>query len=78
MPSASTTSGTQLQQYACGDGTETNQLWTFAVDRRVGQVRREERRHRPVYQQQGRLDGGQNPIVEETCSDIARMQWSFN
>jgi hypothetical protein len=21
---------------------------------------------------------GNNPIVQETCSDIARMQWSFN
>src|SRR6185369_15138855 len=21
---------------------------------------------------------GNNPIVEETCSDVARMQWSFN
>ena len=31
VPSGTTTSGTQLQQYGCGDGTKTNQLWTFTA-----------------------------------------------
>lgn len=26
---SSTTSGTQLQQYSCGDATKNNQLWTY-------------------------------------------------
>ena len=31
VPSGTTTSGTQLQHYGCGDGTKTNQLWTFTA-----------------------------------------------
>ena len=74
-----TTSGLQLQQWGCGDGTQTNQQWTL---RRVG---RGTGKYRIISVATGLCvsdkDGstaGNNPIVQETCSAIARMQWSFN
>ncbi|GAA5187082.1 hypothetical protein GCM10023322_34610 [Rugosimonospora acidiphila] len=78
VPSGSTTSGLRLQQWGCGSG-QTNQQWTFTASGaapgkyRVGSV--------GTGLCVSDLDGstaGNNPIVQETCSDISRMQWSFN
>jgi rhamnogalacturonan endolyase len=79
VPSASTTSGTQLQQYGCGDGTKTNQLWTFAASGAAsGKFIVKSVATGLCLSNKDGSTAGNNPIVEETCSDIARMQWSFN
>ncbi|GAA1621877.1 RICIN domain-containing protein [Actinoplanes couchii] len=79
VPSSSTTSGLQLQQYSCGDATRTNQLWTFTAS--TAAAGKFVVRNVASGLCLGNKDGstaGNNPIVQETCSDIARMQWSFN
>ncbi|MFI5909163.1 RICIN domain-containing protein [Dactylosporangium sp. NPDC051541] len=79
VPSSSTTSGTQLQQYGCGDGTKTNQLWTFtASSATAGKYLVKSVATGLCISDKDGSTAGNNPIVEETCSDIARMQWSFN
>jgi pectin methylesterase-like acyl-CoA thioesterase len=79
VPSASSTSGTQLQQYSCGDSTKTNQLWTFAASTAASgkYLVRSVATGLCISDKDGST-AGNNPIVEETCSDIARMQFSFN
>jgi pectinesterase len=79
VPSASTTSGTQLQQYGCGDGTKTNQLWTFTPSTAAsGKYLVKSMATGLCISDKDGSTAGNNPIVEETCSDISRMQWSFN
>jgi rhamnogalacturonan endolyase len=79
VPSSSTTSGIQLQQWGCGDGTKTNQQWTFSASSTAA----------GKYIVTGVATGlcvsnrdgstaGNNPIVQETCADISRTQWLFN
>ncbi|GIE97502.1 RICIN domain-containing protein [Paractinoplanes rishiriensis] len=79
VPSSSAVSGTQLQQYGCGDGSKVNQLWTFAAS--TAAAGKFLVRSAATGQCLSNRDGstaGNNPIVQETCSDVARMQWSFN
>ncbi|GIH18808.1 hypothetical protein Raf01_69800 [Rugosimonospora africana] len=78
VPSGAGTSGLRLQQWGCGAG-QTNQQWTFTASGAAAG------KYRVVSAGTGLcvsdLDGstaGNNPIVQETCSDISRMQWSFN
>ncbi|MFI5933831.1 RICIN domain-containing protein [Actinoplanes sp. NPDC051494] len=79
VPSSSTVSGTQLQQYGCGDGTKTNQLWTFtASTAAAGKFLVKSVASGLCVSDKDGSTAGNNPIVEETCADIARMQWSFN
>ncbi|WP_426503551.1 RICIN domain-containing protein [Dactylosporangium sp. McL0621] len=79
VPSASTTSGTQLQQYGCGDGTKTNQLWTFTASTAAsGKYLVKSVASGLCISDKDGSTAGNNPIVEETCSDISRMQFSFN
>ena len=61
VPVRSTASGLQLQQWGCGDGTKTNQQWTFTASRRRRHVPDHQRRQRPVHQRPGRLDRRQQP-----------------
>ncbi|GIF23460.1 pectinesterase [Actinoplanes tereljensis] len=79
VPSSSTTSGTQLQQYSCGDATKNNQLWTFTASAAAaGKYQIKSVASGLCISDKDGSTAGNNPIVEETCSDIARMQWSFN
>jgi rhamnogalacturonan endolyase len=79
VPSASTVSGTQLQQYGCGDGLKVNQLWTFsASSAATGKYLIKSVATGLCVSDKDGSTAGNNPIVEETCSDISRMQWSFN
>src|SRR5262249_18787362 len=79
VPSSSTTSGTQLQQYSCGDATKNNQLWTFTASAAAsGKYVVKSVASGLCLSDKDGSTAGNNPIVEETCSDIARMQWSFN
>jgi pectinesterase len=79
VPSATTTSGTQLQQYGCGDGTKINQLWTVtASTAAAGKYLVKSAATGLCVSDKDGSTAANNPIVEETCSDISRMQWSFN
>ncbi|MBO3737954.1 RICIN domain-containing protein [Actinoplanes sp. NEAU-H7] len=79
VPSATTVSGTQLQQYGCGDGTKTNQLWTFTASAAApGKFLVKSVATGLCISNRDGSTAGNNPIVQETCSDVARMQWSFN
>jgi len=75
VPSGTTTSVTQLQQYGCGDGTKTNQLWTFTASSAAsGKYLVKSVASGLCVSDKDSSTAGSNPIVEETCSDIARMQ----
>jgi pectate lyase len=79
VPSSSTTSGTQLQQYGCGDGTKVNQLWTFtASSAAAGKYLVKSVATGLCISDKDGSTAGNNPIVEETCSDVSRMQFAFN
>jgi pectate lyase len=78
VPSGSTVSGTQLQQYGCGDGTKTNQLWTFTASSAAsGKYLVKSVVSGLCISDKDGSTAGNNPIVEETCSDVSRMQWNF-
>jgi pectate lyase len=78
VPSGSTTSGTPLQQYGCGDGTKVNQLWTFTASTAAsGKYLVKSAVSGLCLSDKDGSTAGNNPIVEETCSDISRQQWSF-
>ncbi|WP_328471489.1 RICIN domain-containing protein [Actinoplanes sp. NBC_00393] len=79
VPSASTVSGTQLQQYGCGDGLKTNQQWTFTASSAAsGKYLVKSVATGLCISNKDGSTAGNNPIVQETCSDISRMQWSFS
>ncbi|MEU4159208.1 RICIN domain-containing protein [Actinoplanes sp. NPDC026670] len=79
VPGSSTVSGLQLQQYGCGDGLKTNQLWTFAASTAAsGKFLVKSVATGLCISNKDGSTAGNNPIVQETCSDIARQQWSFN
>ncbi|MET7401946.1 RICIN domain-containing protein [Dactylosporangium sp. NPDC005572] len=79
VPNSATTSGLQLQQWGCGDGTKTNQQWTFTASSAApGKfLIRNVSTGLCVGDKDGSTAGG-NPIVQETCADVARMQFAFN
>ncbi|MCG5219720.1 RICIN domain-containing protein [Streptosporangium soli] len=79
VPNSSTVSGTQLQQWGCGDGAKANQQWTFAPSTAAaGKYLVKSVATGLCVSNKDGSTAGNNPVVEETCSDIARMQWSFN
>ncbi|GAA1000061.1 hypothetical protein GCM10009555_102250 [Acrocarpospora macrocephala] len=78
VPSSSTVSGTQLQQWGCGDGTKPNQLWTFTASAASGKYLIRSVATGLCVSNKDGSTAGNNPIVQETCSDVARMQWAFN
>ncbi|AWS48656.1 hypothetical protein DKM19_23965 [Streptosporangium sp. 'caverna'] len=79
VPSSSTASGTQLQQWGCGDGTKPPQQWTFEPSSAAsGRYLVRSVVSGLCLSNRDGSTAGNNPIVEETCSDVARMQWAFN
>jgi pectinesterase len=77
VPSGSTVSGTRLQQWGCGDGTKTNQLWTLTSS------------GTSTYQivsvasglcisDQGASTTAGAAVIEETCTANTNKQWAFN
>lgn len=78
VPGASTTSGTQLQQWGCGSA-QSNQLWSFTASAATpGKYEVVGAGSSECVSDEGGSTAGNNPIVQETCSDIARMQIAFN
>jgi pectin methylesterase-like acyl-CoA thioesterase len=79
VPSSSTASGVQLQQWGCGDGTKVNQRWSFAASGAApGKYTVTSAASGLCVSDRDGSTAGNNPIVQETCSDVARMQWLFN
>ncbi|MET0415097.1 MAG: RICIN domain-containing protein, partial [Actinoplanes sp.] len=79
VPSGASTNGLQLQQYGCGDNNKTNQLWTVtASSAAAGKFLVKSAASGLCISNKDGSTAGNNPIVQETCSDISRMQWSFN
>ncbi|MGJ6964141.1 pectinesterase family protein [Streptosporangium sp. G11] len=79
VPNSSTVSGTQLQQWGCGDGSKPQQQWTFTASSAASgkYLVRSVVSGLCVSNRDGST-AGNNPVVEESCSDVARMQWTFN
>ncbi len=78
LPSSSTTSGVQLQQYSCGT-PQANRQWTFTASSAAsGKYRITSVASGLCVSDKDGSTAGNNPIVQETCSDIARMQFAFN
>ncbi|MGN9908276.1 pectinesterase family protein [Phytohabitans sp. LJ34] len=79
VPSASTASGVRLQQWGCGDGTKVNQRWSFAASGAAsGKYTIASAASGLCVSDKDGSTAGNNPIVQEGCSDVARMQWLFN
>ncbi|MBB5867957.1 pectate lyase [Allocatelliglobosispora scoriae] len=78
VPGGATSSGLQLQQWGCGSG-QSNQLWSFTASSAAsGKYLVNTSSGGLCVSDEDGSTAGNNPIVQETCSDIARMQWSFN
>ncbi|MFI7132227.1 RICIN domain-containing protein [Nonomuraea sp. NPDC050153] len=78
VPGSSTVSGTQLQQWGCGDGSKANQQWTFTPSSAAsGKYLVKSVATGLCVSNKDGSTAGNNPIVQETCSDVARMQWTF-
>ncbi|MFI6227211.1 pectinesterase family protein [Micromonospora echinospora] len=77
VPYSSTVSGEQLWQWGCH--AEPNQTWTFTASTASTDryLIRSASSGMCVSNKDGSTAGG-NPVVQEPCSDIARMQWRFN
>ncbi|MEV0563835.1 RICIN domain-containing protein [Dactylosporangium sp. NPDC050588] len=60
-------------------GVSTNQQWTFTASSAAAgkYIVKSVSSGLCLSDKDGSTAGG-NPIVQETCADIARMQWSFN
>jgi pectate lyase len=78
VPSGSTASGVQLQQWGCGDGTKVNQRWSFAASGAAsGKYTVASAASGLCVSDRDGSTADNNPIVQEACSDVARMQWLF-
>ncbi|MBB5867956.1 pectinesterase [Allocatelliglobosispora scoriae] len=78
VPGGASTSGLQLQQWGCGSA-QTNQLWSFTASSAAsGKFRVVNAATALCVSDKDGSTAGNNPIVQETCSDIARMQIAFN
>ncbi|GAA3410161.1 pectinesterase family protein [Streptosporangium vulgare] len=79
VPGSSTVSGTQLQQWGCGDGAKPQQQWTFTPSTAAsGKYLIKSVVSGLCVSDKDGSTAGNNPVVEETCSDVARMQWTLN
>jgi len=78
VPSGTATSGLRLQQWGCA-ATQTNQQWRFtASSAAAGKYQVSSVATGMCVSDQNGSTAGGNPIVQETCSDISRMQVLFN
>ncbi|EFC84396.1 pectinesterase family protein [Parafrankia sp. EUN1f] len=77
VPSASKVAGTQLWQWSCHAGT--NQTWKFSSSSAAaGKYLVRSVSSGLCMSNRDGSTAGNNPIVQEPCSDIARMQWRFD
>ncbi|AVT28325.1 hypothetical protein C6361_01120 [Plantactinospora sp. BC1] len=78
VPSGSAVSGLRLQQWGCGDGTKVNQGWSFAASSAAGKYRITSAASGLCVSDRDGAAADGNPVVQETCADVARMQWAFD
>ncbi|MGA5761610.1 RICIN domain-containing protein [Nonomuraea bangladeshensis] len=76
VPDNSPGSGVQLWQWTCGGST--NQTWTLTPSTVADRFLVRSAQSGLCVSNKDGSTAGNNPIVQETCSDIARMQWRFN
>ncbi|GAA4673448.1 pectinesterase family protein [Phytohabitans rumicis] len=78
VPGGAATSGLQLQQWGCG-AAQNNQLWTFTASAAAaGKYRIASAATSMCVSDKDGSTAGNNPIVQEGCADVARMQFAFN
>ncbi|MDI5938368.1 pectinesterase family protein [Micromonospora sp. DH15] len=75
-PNFSTTPGEQLWQWTCG--TSTNQTWTLSPSTVADRYLIRSNHNNLCASNKDGSTAGNNPIIQEPCSDTARMQWRFN
>jgi ricin-type beta-trefoil lectin protein len=76
VPYSATTAGTQLWQWTCG--ASVNQTWSFTASAAAsGKFLIKSVLSGLRVSNKDGSTAGNNPIVQEACSDISRMQWSF-
>jgi len=78
LPSGSTVSGTQFQQYSCGTPNNNRLFGLTASAAAAGKYRIVNVASALCISNKDGSTAGNDPIVQEACSDIARMQWLFN
>ena len=79
VPGGAPTAGLQLQQYGCGDGTKVNQLFTVTASTVApGKFLIRNVASGLCVSDRDGSTAANNPIVQEACADLARLQWSFN
>ncbi len=76
VPNYSSDSGVQLWQWTCG--ASTNQTWTLTPSSTADRYLLRSNFNGLCVSNKDGSTAGNNPIVQEPCSDIARMQWRFN
>ncbi|MBO3742664.1 RICIN domain-containing protein [Actinoplanes sp. NEAU-H7] len=77
VPYSDTTAGVQLWQWTCG--ASANQTWSLTASTAApGKYLIKSASNGLCVSNKDGSTAGNNPIVQEACSDIARMQWSFN
>ncbi|MEV6304496.1 pectinesterase family protein [Actinoplanes sp. NPDC051861] len=77
VPYSDTTAGIQLWQWTCG--ASANQTWSLTASAAAsGKYLIKSAANGLCISNKDGSTAGNNPIVQEACSDIARMQWSFN
>ncbi|MCF6471277.1 hypothetical protein FAF44_23190 [Nonomuraea sp. MG754425] len=71
------TAGTQLHQNACS--AAANQTWTFTASTAAsGKYLARNASSGLCLTDKDAGTAGNNPIVQQTCSDVSQTQWSFN
>ncbi|MFC5819273.1 pectinesterase family protein [Nonomuraea harbinensis] len=76
VPNYSTDTGVQLWQWTCG--ASGNQTWTLTPSAVADRFLLRSSHSGLCVGNKDGSTAGNNPIVQEPCSDIARMQWRFN
>ncbi|MBL7253471.1 pectinesterase family protein [Paractinoplanes lichenicola] len=77
VPYSSTETGTQLWQWTCG--ASANQTWQLtASTAAAGKYLVKSAANGLCVSNKDGSTAGNNPIVQEPCADVARMQWTFN
>ncbi|MGA4687750.1 RICIN domain-containing protein [Micromonospora sp. AB353] len=76
VPNYSSTTGEQLWQWTCG--ASTNQTWTLSPSSVADKFLIRSNFNNLCVSNKDGSTAGNNPIVQEPCSDVARMQWRFN
>ncbi|MEV6694972.1 RICIN domain-containing protein [Micromonospora sp. NPDC051196] len=76
VPNYSTNPGEQLWQWTCG--ASNNQTWTITPSTVTDRFLLRSNHNNLCIANKDGSTAGNNPIIQEPCSDIARMQWRFN